>query len=129
MQRTLATRLEKVERRNKPADAVFFLVWGADRAGVDKAVAEARVAGKIGGDDIVIAEVWPTELEPRPETRWLLNGLGAKGCPMKRNGFYWRSCLPRCVRGRLKQDYRDGYLPHSAASELRQIGTQRNYSP
>jgi hypothetical protein len=79
MQRALATRLEKLERRYKPADGIFFLVWGADRAGVDKAVAEARVAGKIGGDDIVIAEVWPTELEPRPATRWLLNGSGRKG--------------------------------------------------
>jgi hypothetical protein len=79
MQRTLATRLEKLERRNKPADAVFFLVWGADRAGVDKAVADARAAGKIGDDDTVIAEVWSTELEPRPATRWLLNRSGRKG--------------------------------------------------
>jgi hypothetical protein len=79
MQRTLATRLEKLERRNKPADAVFFLVWGADRAGCDKAVAEARALGQIGDDDIVIAEVWPTELEPRPATRWLLKNSGRKG--------------------------------------------------
>jgi hypothetical protein len=73
MQRTLATRLEKLEQRAKPADGVFFLVWGSDRAGADKAVAEARAAGKIGNDDIVIAEVWPTELEPRPATRWILH--------------------------------------------------------
>lgn len=48
-------------------------MWGSDRAGADNAVAEARAAGKIGDDDIVIAEVWPVELEPRPATRWILH--------------------------------------------------------
>lgn len=79
MQRALATRLEKLERRNKPADGVFFLVWGSDRAGADKAVDAAREAGKIADDDIVIAEVWPTELEPRPESRWILKNSERKG--------------------------------------------------
>jgi hypothetical protein len=82
MQRALATRLEKLERRNKPEDGVFFLVWGSDRAGADKAVDAAREAGKIGDDDIVIAEIWPTELEPReprPESRWILKNSGRKG--------------------------------------------------
>jgi hypothetical protein len=79
MQRALAGRLEKLERQNKPAGAVFFLVWGADRAGVDEAVAEARAVGKIGDDDVVIAEVWPTELEPRPASRWLLKASGRNG--------------------------------------------------
>ena len=37
------------------------------------------MAGKIGDDDIVIAEVWPTEVGARPEARWLLNGSGRKG--------------------------------------------------
>jgi len=69
MQRTLATHLEKLEQRAKPADGVFFLVWGSDRAGADKAVAEARAAGKIGDDDIVIAEVWPTESRPSGPAR------------------------------------------------------------
>jgi hypothetical protein len=79
VQRSLATRLEKLERRNKPADGIFFLVWGSDRAGADKAVDAAREAGKTGNDDIVIAEVWPTELEPRPESRWLLKNSGRNG--------------------------------------------------
>ena len=43
-------------------------MWGSDRAGIDKALAEAREVGKIGDGDIVVAEVWPTELEPRPAT-------------------------------------------------------------
>ena len=79
VQRTLATRLEKLERRSKPADGVFFLVWDSERADCDKAVADARALGQIGDDDIVIAEVWPTELEPRPATRWLLKNSGRKG--------------------------------------------------
>jgi hypothetical protein len=82
MQRALATRLEKLERRYKPADGIFFLVWGSDRAGVDKALAAACEADKIAAGDIVIAEVWPTELEPRPATRWILHrAIGSQLSP------------------------------------------------
>jgi hypothetical protein len=72
VQRSLAGRLEKLERRHKPNDGAFFVVWAADQAGIDKAITSARAALMFGVGDIVIAAVWPHETAPRPATRWVL---------------------------------------------------------
>ena len=72
MQRTLTTRLQKLERRYKPDDGAFFVVWASDEAGIDSAIAAARSALLVGDGDIVISAVWPRETEPRPSTRWVL---------------------------------------------------------
>lgn len=81
MQRSLATRLQKLERTHKPEGGVFFMVWASDRAGVDAALDSAREAGRIRAGDIVIGEVWPTELEPLPASRWLVNNSGRAEMP------------------------------------------------
>jgi hypothetical protein len=72
VQHSLAGRLEKLERRHKPNDGAFFVVWAADQAGIDKAITSARAALMFGVGDIVIAAVWPHETAPRPATRWVL---------------------------------------------------------
>lgn len=76
MQRSLATRLEKLERRYKPEDGCFFLVWGSDQASVDAGLDDARTAGKIVDGDIVVTGVWPAEAGPQPPTRWVLHFNG-----------------------------------------------------
>jgi hypothetical protein len=72
VQRTLTTRLQKLERRYKPDDGAFFVVWASDEAGIDSAITAARSALLVGDGDIVISTVWPRETEPRPSTRWVL---------------------------------------------------------
>src|SRR4051794_10528700 len=99
VQRSLAARLQKLESTHKPEGGVFFMVWASDRSGVDAALDAAREAGQIRTGDIVIAEVWPTGLEPRPASRWLVNNSGRAGMPDDEEGVLLEILQERIRRG------------------------------
>ena len=68
--RGIETRLRKLEAKHRPAEGVFFLVWGRNEAEIEHAVASAKAQGELGRDDTVVRAVW-TGHNGTPASRWI----------------------------------------------------------
>ena len=68
--RGIEARLRKLEAKRRPAEGLFYLVWGRDEAEVERMVASAREAGIIGAGDTLVCAVW-TGPEAMPAPRWV----------------------------------------------------------
>ena len=70
--RGIETRLRKLEAKRRPAEGVFFLVWGRSPAEIEQAVTAAKTSGTIVRGDTVVRAVW-TGHNGGPPSRWIAN--------------------------------------------------------
>lgn len=71
----LMRRLQKAERRLRPAQGVVFVAWGVSDEHVEAGLRQAAAAGTIAVGDLVVRVAWPF-VEPCPESRWAVGQVG-----------------------------------------------------
>ena len=76
--RGLETRLRKLEAKRRPAEGLFYLVWGWDAGEVEAVLARAEAAGVIQRSDPVVQALWPWD-RGMPESRWVERKIGTFG--------------------------------------------------
>ena len=58
MARAVERRLRKLEAKRRPAEGVFFLVWGRSPAETEQGMAAAKARGEVGHGDTIIRALW-----------------------------------------------------------------------
>jgi hypothetical protein len=75
--RNIAKRLQRLEAMHRPANGVFFMLWGTSVLDLDRRLADARGNGVVKRGDVVVRCVWrrlglpDCLVEPIPRGRWV----------------------------------------------------------
>src|SRR3712207_1347234 len=73
--RGIETRLRKLEAKRRPAEGVFFLVWGRNEAEIERAVVDAKAQRNVARGDTVVRALW-TGHNGGPPARWIARCRG-----------------------------------------------------